>query len=331
MAMTSYEVVRRAIEFDGPDRLPVRFDQLGVTDVRSVAWRQIGTGDPAERRTLDEWGCTWERTEVANMGQVKAHPLQDWDALPSFPWPDPDDPALYEEMELYFDGAEDLYCVTGIFMLLFERLHALRGFENTLMDLCTEPGRLAILADRIVDYDLAIIRNIHARHGNRIHGFSFTDDWGTERDTFVSPAVWDEFFKPRYKRIFDRCRELGWHVWMHSCGKVNGIIESLIEIGLDVINLQQPRALGIEEVGERFRGRLCFESLCDIQHTLPFASGEAIREEARLLLERWAAPEGGFILSDYGDGGAIGVDWDKKEFMLKAFQEADPWRPPAAP
>jgi len=42
---------------------------------------------------------------------------------------------------------------------------------------------------------------------------------------------------------------------MHSCGKVNGIIEGLIEIGLDAINLQQPRALGIEEIGKRFRGR----------------------------------------------------------------------------
>jgi len=27
-----------------------------------------------------------------------------------------------------------------------------------------------------------------------------------------------------------------------------------------------------------------------------------IREEAQLLLEHWATPDGGFVLSDYGDG-----------------------------
>jgi uroporphyrinogen decarboxylase len=126
--------------------------------------------------------------------------------------------------------------------------------------------------------------------------------------------------------MFDAVHAVGWHVWMHSCGKVNAILGSLIDIGLDVINLQQPTVLGIEEIGEKFRGRICFSSLCDIQHTLPFKGAEEIREEARLLLRYWAAPNGGFILSDYGDGRAIGVELEKKRIMLDAFLEADPWK-----
>ena len=93
-----------------------------------------------------------------------------------------------------------------------------------------------------------------------------------------------------------------------------------------IIEPQQPRALGIEEIGRQFRGRICFASLCDIQHTLPFKRAAEIQAEAKLLLERWAAPEGGFILIDYGDGAAIGVDLDKKEVMLEAFLQADPWQ-----
>ncbi len=325
MPMSSYEIVRRAIEFEGPDRLPVRFDWLGITDVRSVPWNQAGTGNIAEKRTIDEWGCGWERTDVQNMGQVKGHPLADWASVKSFVFPDADNPAFYKGMEQFFEVDEEIYRCTGIFMLLFERMHALRGFENTLLDLCAEPERIGWLADRIVDFNLGIIRNIHQRFGNQIHGFSFTDDWGTERDLFISPELWAAFFKPRYKRIFDACHACGWHVWMHSCGKVNDIIEHLIEIGLDVINLQQPRALGIEEIGKRYRGRICFESLCDIQHTLPFKGEAEIRDEARLLLEHWATPEGGFILSDYGDAAAIGVPFESKEVMLNAFRDADRW------
>ena len=41
--MSSYEVVRRAVEFDRPDRLPLRFDALGLSDVKGAGWNQIGT------------------------------------------------------------------------------------------------------------------------------------------------------------------------------------------------------------------------------------------------------------------------------------------------
>ncbi len=83
---------------------------------------------------------------------------------------------------------------------------------------------------------------------------------------------------------------------------------------------------GIEEIGRRYRGRICFESLCDIQHTLPFKSHADIEEEAQLLLASWATPDGGFILIDYGDGEAIGVSLERKRVMLDAFLRADPWR-----
>ena len=47
--------MRRAIEFQRPDRLPVRFDAPGLSDVHNVGWNQIGTGDKRLRETLDFW------------------------------------------------------------------------------------------------------------------------------------------------------------------------------------------------------------------------------------------------------------------------------------
>ena len=326
MSISSYEVVCRAIEFKRPDRLPLRFDALGLSDIHNVGWNQIGTGDNRLREALDEWGCLWVRSEVDNMGQVKGHPLADWNAWDSFSWPDPDNQAFYTGMEERFAGSAGKYVLTGIFMLLFERMHTLHGFENTLMDLYLERERIERLADRIVEFDLGIIENIARRFPGQIHGFSFTDDWGTQQNAFISLNLWNDFFRPRYQRLFEAIHAAGWHVWMHSCGKVNSLLEGFLEIGLNVINLQQPRALGIEEIGRQFRGRLCFESLCDIQKTLPFKGAAEISAEAHLLLEQWATPSGGFILSDYGDGQAIGVPLEKKQVMLNAFLEADPWR-----
>ena len=324
--MNSKEIVRRAIEFRKPCRMPTEMDLMGINDFHSVGWNQIGTGDREKKETYDEWGCLWMRSDVSNMGQVKGHPLEDWSALNRYNWPDPDNAAFFEGMEKQFAGSEGKYISTGIFMLLFERMHTLRGFENTLADLILERERMEMLADRIVDFDLAIINNISSRFPGQIDGFSFSDDWGTEMSTFISPGLWAEFFKPRYKKIFDACHKAGWHVIMHSCGKINEIIPGLIEIGVNVLNLQQPRALGIEEIGDRFRGKVCFSSLCDIQHTLPYKSEKEIREEAELLLRHWGTKDGGFILSDYGDGEAIGVADEKKAAMLRAFQDLDPWK-----
>ena len=323
---TSRENVTAAIEFRSPDRLPVVFDAFDVSDVHHVGWNQIGTGDHEKKLTYDEWNCGWSRSDVKNMGQVTVHPLDDWSKLAEYRWPDPDNPSFYEGMEARFEGGDDKYVLTGIFMVFFERLHSLRGFQNLLTDLYVEPEKIASLADRVVETNVGIIENISRRFPGKIQGISFTDDWGTEKDVFVNPELWNEFFRPRYKKIFDACKNAGWHVWLHSCGKINKIIGDLIDIGVDVLNLQQPTVLGIEEIGEQFAGKVCFQSLCDIQMTLPFKDGDEIVREAHALIEHWGTDAGGFILGDYGDGEAINVPLRKKRIMFDAFLEADRWK-----
>ena len=332
--MQSSELVRRAIRFQQPERLPVVFDSLGCSDIGGCGLQFPSTRTSGDGRGADHFGCVWEKNETHNMGQVKGHPLAAGAAaLRTYEWPDPDNPAYYAKIPeaIQARAADGRYVKVGIFMLLFERMHSLRGFEDTLTDLYLEPDFAAELADRLVAFNIRVLRNVASAAGAaRIHGMGFTDDWGTQQACFVSPAKFREFFAPRYQKMFDVAHGFGWDVHMHSCGKVNDLIEPLIEVGLNCINLQQPRALGIEEIGRRYRGRICFESLCDIQHTLPFRDAAAIREEAALLLQHWSTPAGGFILSDYGDGEAIGVPIEKKQIMLDAFRQFDPWAQRAA-
>jgi len=169
---------------------------------------------------------------------------------------------------------------------------------------------------------IGYVRNVARRFGNRVHAFGMTDDWGTQQAAFVSSDMWMDFFFPRYKRIFDAMHEAGYDVWVHSCGKVNEIVEGYIRAGVDAVNLQQPRALGIEEMGQRFRGRITFESLADIQHTLPTNDRRKVAEDVEALMQHWATPEGGFVFSDYGDNAAIGVgDPDIKRYLYQRFSE----------
>ena len=87
-----------------------------------------------------------------------------------------------------------------------------------------------------------------------------------------------------------------------------------------MVNLQQPRALDIKKVGERYHGRIAFESLADIQHTLPTGDRDRVKQDAEDLMKYWADDTGGFVFSDYGDNEAIGVaDMGIKRFMYECF------------
>ena len=112
---------------------------------------------------------------------------------------------------------------------------------------------------------------------------------------------------------------------MAKLGKINKALGGLIEAGCDVINMQQPRTNGIEDVGRELAGKICFESLCDIQKTLPAGDRGEIEAEAELLLRYWGTPAGGFVLGDYGDHVAIGASPETRQFMLDTFRRLDPY------
>jgi uroporphyrinogen-III decarboxylase len=135
----------------------------------------------------------------------------------------------------------------------------------------------------------------------------------------VSRKTFDEFFAPRYRAIFNAIHDCGWHVILHSCGRINAFVPAFIELGVDVLNMQQSRSYGIEEFGAQFRGKVCFLATVDIQTTMPRGNEADIRDEARLLVKHWATPRGGFIAFDYGAWEALGVRLEMPQVMFDEF------------
>ncbi|MCE9559992.1 MAG: hypothetical protein K8R88_13715 [Armatimonadetes bacterium] len=319
--LTSREIVRKTLRRQGPPRLAVSMPGLGVDDRAVMPFQPPARFVPA-RPGADEWGCIWDKTDVPNMGQVIEHPLADIRLLDSCATPDYRDPTRYVAVDAALQQAEAAgqYRVAFVFMVLFERMHSLHGFENTLMDLYADRPAMEALADRIVETHLTFVREVARRFPGRIDGWCMTDDWGTQQNAFISYDLWMDFFYPRYKRIFDAMHAAGCDVWLHSCGKINDLIEGYIQAGVDIVNLQQPRALGIEAIGKRYRGRIAFESLADIQTTLPTGDKAKIDADVAALMTHWADTAGGFVFSDYGDDKAIGVtDPSVKRYMYDAF------------
>jgi uroporphyrinogen-III decarboxylase len=217
------------------------------------------------------------------------------------------------------DQAGDRYVALTAHSLLFSRLHKLRGFAATMEDFYLEPERVQRVLDMVVDFKVRQCAELHRRFGDRIDALFVADDWGTQERTFVGLNILQEFFAPRYKVIFDAIHDCGWHVILHSCGRINSFVPTFIDLGVDVLNMQQSRSYGLVEFGEEFRGRVCFLATVDIQTTLPRGNEAEIREEARLLVRHWGTPEGGLIAFDYGAWDALGVKPEVPWIMLDEF------------
>ena len=95
----------------------------------------------------------------------------------------------------------------------------------------------------------------------------------------------------------------------------------LIEAGVDVLNMQQPQAYGIEQIGQDFAGKVCFLTTVDIQATLPKCNAELVRAEARDLVKHWSTPKGGLIVFNYGHEQGIGTTVEMTKAMFETFLE----------
>jgi uroporphyrinogen decarboxylase len=320
--MDSREIVRRAIEFQSPPRLPFWQHEVpwAPDDVCDV-WEmdRALAGWFFDNAALDDWQCRWARTEVKNMGQVVGHPLAEWSALDRYRPPDARNPFYFQRLGPLLDEAGDRYVAVTSHFNLIERLHMLRGFAAAMEDFYLDPERVERVLDMILQFKLEMFDELHRRFGDRVDALFLTDDWGTQQGTFTSRDVFERFFAPRYAALFGAIHDHGWHVILHSCGRINDFVPRLIELGVDVLNMQQPRAYGLVEFGQAFRDKVCFLTTVDIQSTLPRGREDDVREEARQLVRHWSTPEGGLIVFNYGDPEALSVKPEMTEVMFDEF------------
>jgi len=327
--MTGRECVARAIEFGFPERLPFDMFVSGQSDVFHA--HPGKSSDPRQKNSdgsayTDHFGCAFDVLNTRTMGQPCNFPLPDIRDLASYRFPDPLDEARLEPIGEALRDAGDMYVVSDlIWFTFFERMHFIHGFAQTLEDLYLQREHMEKLADWVTDYNVATVRELDRRHHGKIHGITMSDDWGSQSATFIGRELFDGFFIPRYKRLFSEIRRCGMHVWLHSCGMVADFIPSLMEAGVQVLNLQQPRIFDLAELGRRFAGSVCFNVPIDIQATMPSGSRDEIREEAAILIRHLSTERGGLIASEHPDYGGNGIDPVKGEWAYGAFQEADPY------
>jgi uroporphyrinogen decarboxylase len=89
--------------------------------------------------------------------------------------------------------------------------------------------------------------------------------------------------------MFRRVKQAKMHVWFHSDGRINVILDDLIEIGVEVID-RQTKVVGLDWVAANVRGRVAFRTDIDRQHVMPFGSPAEVQEEVHRTFESCGTP-----------------------------------------
>ena len=340
-SMTSQERVQRAVRGEPVDRLPVSFELVGQTDMKELCFRAPHAWKPeryppfvfdmdnyeptTSARKEGEWGVVWEYGGTVSASGIDVeHPLQDLEALKSYRFPDPRAEGRlggFDRLALDYPRA---YLWATNLHLLFERLHFLHGFSETLIDLVENPEEMEALLGRILELQLGLIEVLGERFRGKIHAFASTDDWGTNTGMLISPDLGRKMFKPRYARIADAVHGQGMDVWLHSDRKIEEIASDLTEIGVGVFNLCDPVLLGTEAFARRYAGKTRLTMYIDVQKTGVSGSREEVEREAESLVEHWTHDKGSSALAmDYRDTGSMdSLALDRRRWALSAFQEA---------
>ncbi len=306
--------VRAAIRMRSPDYVPLYFVNRDK-DLSDIVMIDVVRHFMGEKRDLSEWGFRWERRDQT-MGQPREPLIREWADLDAFRPPDPDDPARFLEVAPTRERCGDRYYCASLVLSGFTLMSFLRGFSPLLADLHGERGRVEQLADMVFGFEVAVISRLSDRG---FDGVSFYDDWGTQSGLIVSPSLWREFFKPRYRRQFDLAHSHGFDVYFHCCGAVAELIPDLIEIGVDMLNLGQPNLFDIEALGRRFGGRVCFVMPVSYQTTSISGTREDIFRVVRSYGQHLARPTGGLIgyIEEYA---SIGLSEENYQACIDAFR-----------
>jgi len=222
---------------------------------------------------VDEWGCVWRNIHEGMDSIVVEHPVKTREDIRKLKIPENRDGRLPHG-----------------FMYL--RLLDLRGFEEAMLDFAEEPEELNILIEKVLTYNLIQLSIALPKMGPIAF---FGDDLGMQQGLAIGPEKWRRYLKPCYQRIYEKVRESGRYVYMHSDGCIIEIMQDLVECGVNMINPQY-RANGLENLVRVCRGKI---PIClDLDRQLfPFATPSELESHVAECVEALYLPEGGLGLN----------------------------------
>jgi hypothetical protein len=313
--------VKRAIEFGGPDIIPVDltdipfiYNAYGTLDPEKVqapegmddfdsAWctyhwtlESLGKNERGEDVRRDEWGCTQIVPSDLNSAYVvTGRPAIDsMGAATDFPWPSPDDTdGFFSDRKkiidtYYADRFINGFLDPGPFLIAFEIL----GYENLLIKLHEDLDLVKYIIGKIVAYQKSLVPRFREMGA---HMITIIDEVAGGNGMFFSPELFREHFLPMYEDLFAEIHRNNMYVSLLLDGDITEILGDLSNQPIDLQFFAQPLSTGLETIEEYFRDKRAVKLAVDMMETLSKGKPEEIEDQVDLFVSKFASQAGGLV------------------------------------
>lgn len=303
----------------GPTEIYDRASQTAIVDpaileLFGIDTRGIKPGMPDARPNIDsaeeeaytdEWGLVRKKPLHADTYFVANAPL-DGDIsiqdILNYRWPTPEDPGRIRglrEQALGLRTQGDWAIVLSLPGSFVQHSQLMRGFSSWYLDAATDPARLSVLLDKVMEIQMATCGYILNAVGDLVDVVFTYDDLAMQDRLIVSPATYRKLLEPRLRKFVGYLRsKTSAKIVYHTDGAVVPVLNSLADMGIDAINPVQVSAKGMGDTGAlkaQFGDRLAFWGAVDTQSVLPFGTPDQVRVETQLRIDQ-LNQSGGYVL-----------------------------------
>jgi uroporphyrinogen decarboxylase len=276
------------------------------TDVRYIwsGFTDLG-GARMDSDCKDAWGITWKQVG-STITSIDA-PLKGMqpEEIERYSWPDPYEYFDFELIENRIGILKEKYPDRAIAARAvnsygpFEQAAELRGREDFYMDMIADKETASLIVDKCTDVIVRAQEIYLDKVGDILDFFEIPgDDYGSTSDLMISPDIFEDLFKPALKKIVDSVKSYrkDLPVAFHSDGAISKIIDSLVEIGIDILNPLEPlEATDWRAVKQKYSDSLCFMGGVDLKKALRGSPEDVARDVLRCI--DTFADGGGYILT----------------------------------
>jgi uroporphyrinogen decarboxylase len=311
---SSRDLVCSSINFERPERLPyslinpVRSDFF---ELASLVWReryaQQKNLKPKGEVYYDEWNIKRERVEGL-FDLVIEYPLSDLAKLDGYAFPQIPCPEISTKHSQAISQAfeAEKYVLGYDAVNLYDRVVSLAGLQTALLG----PHQSRLLFESLLDEltALTLTQIEHYGRTGKVQGFMTWQDFGSQKSLVMSLRDFRRFYRPRIQQMIDALHAQDMHFIWHCCGAIADLIPEMIEMGVDVVQLDQARLIGYDELSRRFGGKICFWNALDtLWVTQAERTDKEISTELSSMREALDRFGGGLMLRHYPQPEDIGL------------------------
>ena len=237
---------------------------------------------------VDDWGIHWAWPEgmpggfpVHTPDKIVIKDIEEWRSYVKFPKVEYTDEE-WAPFVAMADGIDrEKYLVTAMVAPgIFEMCHHLQEIQNCLMNFYEYPDEMHELIDALTDWELKKAEQLckYIKPDAVFHH----DDWGSHNSTFISPAMFREFIKPAYAKIYGYYKAHGVEVIIHhSDSYAATLVPDMIDVGIDV--WQGPVSTNnVAELIKKYGDKITFMGCIDSAKVdFPGWTKEIVKQEVR--------------------------------------------------